>query len=79
MTFYVLYVVWWRGGTRAWWGAVIDAPTSFLECVVYRRHTVKHVPNDAIVDLFRRRIRPATGSANEHSTTVSFECACEPE
>jgi hypothetical protein len=40
LTFYVLNVVWWWGGTTVGRGVVIDAPPSFLavECIVYRRY-----------------------------------------
>jgi len=37
---------------------------------------IKHVPNDARVDLSRRRIRPLAARMNAHSGFAG-ECACE--
>jgi hypothetical protein len=36
-----MFYMWFGGGAALGWGAVIDAPTSFLECVVHQLEDIK--------------------------------------
>src|SRR6267154_2870296 len=70
-----MFSMWFGGGVAlGWWGAVINTPTSFLECVVYGRHKAcsKRRKGRSVQEKNK-----ATSSANERRTVVSCECACE--